>query len=113
MQIFEVKGGKGFNSTSRPGKPDPFDWKRLHLRDFFLWQLQERKRELRQLEEKTNPFSFTEDHYKQLGRALVVAMYRTFVEVYKEEKTLKESVYLRSINKEISDIKQQLKNELY
>jgi two-component sensor histidine kinase len=38
-----------------------------------------------------------------LGKALVLSMYRTYMEMYKEEKTLKESVYLRNIKKEIQD----------
>ncbi len=35
------------------------------------------------------PFSFQEDHYKELGKALVQSIYRTYLEIYKEEKTLK------------------------
>lgn len=33
-------------------------------------------------------------------------MYRTYMEMYKEEKTLKESIYLKSIKKEIQVLKE-------
>jgi len=36
-----------------------------------------------------------------LGKALVGSIYRTYLEIYKEEKTLKESLYLKTIKNEI------------
>ena len=41
------------------------------------------------MKNKSSAFSFNEEHYKELGKALVLSMYRTYMEMYKEEKSLK------------------------
>lgn len=50
------------------------------------------------------PFSFQEEHYKELGRTLVQSVYKTYLELYKEEKTLKESHFLKITKTELHDI---------
>jgi hypothetical protein len=35
------------------------------------------------IQDKSNPFSYNQTHYKDLGKALVLSMYRTYMELYK------------------------------
>lgn len=57
------------------------------------------------MQDNVTPFAFNEEHYKQLGKTLILAMYRTYMEIYKEEKTLKESLFLKNIKKELLEVK--------
>lgn len=54
--------------------------------------------------EDHTPFSFQEEHYKELAHTLVQSIYKTYLELYKEEKTLKESHFLKSTKTELIDI---------
>lgn len=50
------------------------------------------------------PFSFNEEHYKELAHTLVQSVYKTYLELYKEEKTLKESHFLKTTKTELQHI---------
>ena len=43
-----------------------------------------------------------------MGKALVLSMYRTYMEMYKEEKSLKESVFLKNMKKEIQELQEKV-----
>lgn len=44
---------------------------------------------------------FGGEHYQGIAKSLMLALYKTEMELHKEEKLLKESLYLRDIRKEI------------
>ena len=51
------------------------------------------------------------EDYHELGKHMANGLYKTFVEDYKEEKTLKESLFLKDIRKELRIIQDGTMNQ--
>lgn len=43
--------------------------------------------------------AFLKENYLELAKSLILGLYKTYLEIYKEEKSMKESVYLKEIRR--------------
>jgi hypothetical protein len=54
--------------------------------------------------------AFGLDHYQAIAKSLLAGIYKLGMEIHKEDKFLKESLYLRDIRKELKRFEGRIKN---
>lgn len=52
--------------------------------------------------------NFNEENLRDLGKGVISTIYKIYVESYKEQKILKESTYLKTLRKEISNLESKI-----